>query len=164
MDARGSPQLSKKNYTAHSPDFTFYPNASCFQDSETLISWKIHFLSQENQNISLHICFYPKQFPSPSFSLSPPTHLWGLVVHRKNCNIEADLIQSASMLIADRKNKLDLLRFRSNVLQGWHVSNFHIVHSMLQKRKGVHVRGDNGGTHNLGTSIIPCFAVIQPSK
>lgn len=148
IDARGSPQIGKKNYIAHSPVFTFYLNASFVQDFETLISWKILFLSQENQNISLHICFYPKQLPSPPFSLSPPSHLWGLVVHGKNCNIEANPMQSASMLIADRKNKLDLLGFRSNVLQGWHVSNFHIVHSMLQKRKGVHVRGDNGSIHN----------------
>lgn len=39
------------------------------------------------------------------------------------------------MLIADGKNKLDLLRFRPNVLQWWHVGNFHVVHSMLQKEK-----------------------------
>lgn len=54
------------------------------------------------------------------------------------------------MLIADGKNKLDLLRFRPNILQRWHVGNFHIVHSVLQNRNRVHVRRHNGSSHNSG--------------
>lgn len=144
IDAIGSPLLIKKDDVAHSLDFAvevltryFYPNTSCVQDSETLIPWKILFLLSKIRTF-LFILFLPKTI-SKSFLLTllpyTPPYLWGLIVHRKNCNIEADPIQSASMLIADGKNKLDLLRFGSNVLQGWHVSNFHIVHSMLQKEK-----------------------------
>lgn len=80
--------------------------------------------------------FLPKAISKlfTTFTSSSP-YLWGLVVHRKNSNIEADSIQSATMLIADRKYKLDLLRIGPNVLQWGHVSNLHIVHSVLQKVK-----------------------------
>lgn len=62
-------------------------------------------------------------------------YLRGLVVYWQKCNIETDSSSSSAMLTGHRQHKLNMLRIRPNILERRHISHFHVVYSMLVKRK-----------------------------
>ncbi len=67
-------------------------------------------------------------------------YLWCQVIHRQDRYIEADSSGRAALLIGHWQDKLDVLRERSNVQDGGHVSNLHVVNRMLQREDHVQLQ------------------------